>query len=381
MSRKIGLEIECIGLTPSELARGLAEQGVDVTDAGYTHDVFSNWKTVPDGSLRRRAAAELVSPPIVWDAAGKAEVFKVLTALEALGVSTDERCGFHVHVDASDLNANQVRNVFRRYRAFETKIDALLHRRRRGNANNYCRSLRPYNFDAPITSVSQMHRAFTGAECEHRYHKVNYASFLKYGTIEFRQHQGTVRYSDVLNWVTFCVGFLEQSKVIVEPVAAPAPSNVRVCYRPWFNPALCDFNANRIYGMLDRVRRAMYQEMVSHAANPFYRMSMDAVGLYCPLAIREVMKFMGVRVKVYKVRGAKFFYVKDADRIEFVNAVRALVLAHEELYDSEGRVLPHAEEVRAPAAAPGPIAANDDMWLGIDPSTRSYYRIRQATLA
>jgi hypothetical protein len=44
-----------------------------------------------------------------------------------------------------------------------------------------------------------------------RYNKVNLCAFLRHGTIEFRQHSGTMNVDKVINWIVFCVNFVETS--------------------------------------------------------------------------------------------------------------------------------------------------------------------------
>jgi hypothetical protein len=50
-----------------------------------------------------------------------------------------------------------------------------------------------------------------------RYRKVNIASFNRHGTIEFRQHEGTMDPDRILNWVQFCTHFVEESYNNIPP--------------------------------------------------------------------------------------------------------------------------------------------------------------------
>jgi hypothetical protein len=44
-----------------------------------------------------------------------------------------------------------------------------------------------------------------------RYHKFNMESMSRYGTVEFRQHSGTIEPDKAMNWIRVCVAFVERS--------------------------------------------------------------------------------------------------------------------------------------------------------------------------
>ena len=45
-----------------------------------------------------------------------------------------------------------------------------------------------------------------------RYLKLNLQSYLKYGTVEFRQHSGSTKFSKIKNWILICARLVEFSK-------------------------------------------------------------------------------------------------------------------------------------------------------------------------
>jgi hypothetical protein len=45
-----------------------------------------------------------------------------------------------------------------------------------------------------------------------RYYKINPISYLRHGTIEFRQHQGSTSYEKISKWIEFCVKLVDWSR-------------------------------------------------------------------------------------------------------------------------------------------------------------------------
>jgi hypothetical protein len=170
---------------------------------------FKNaWKVVYDGSVR--SGCEVVSP-ILKGQDGLNQIKGVIKAMNKNGARADYRCGLHVHVGATDLSLLELQNVARRYYAFEPVLDTFVSKSRRASKNGYCRSLRDLinaiNCSA-IDGTSDLERMIAD-----RYYKVNLLAFVKHGTVEFRQLEGTTSWTKVCNWVEFCVNFVEASRL------------------------------------------------------------------------------------------------------------------------------------------------------------------------
>lgn len=224
--RKFGVEIEMFGVSPSKIVQALSAAGISVYYQGYTHEVMNSWKIVPDGSLSGNYAVELVSPPLKG-AAGLTEVETVMAVLVAAGGRVNNSCGFHVHHDSNDLTADAARGVLKLYAKFEAVIDNLVAPSRRNNT--FCRSLRTGVegtnqiewIDSRLegNSTQEVAYKFSGNSYhrnETRYRKVNLNCFFTYGTIEFRQHQGTLNGKKAVAWIIFTQRFIErglQSKI------------------------------------------------------------------------------------------------------------------------------------------------------------------------
>lgn len=217
-NRQFGVEIEFSHLTNNismqTLAMEIASQAqVQCQFRDYTHAVTPYWKIVTDASC----GWELVSPPLRGQN-GLDEVRRVVKVLAALGARVSRSCGLHVHVDADGLTVDDVRNTVIRYQSFENVIDGFMPASRRRSVNPFCRSLGEINTTSDFYSQARNIRSLA-ATVDGRYYKINLQSYLRHGTIEFRQHSGTTNHNKINNWIKFCVGFVESS--MVRQSAAP----------------------------------------------------------------------------------------------------------------------------------------------------------------
>ncbi len=214
MDRKFGIELEIVGINREAALRALHAVGINVQAEAYNHTTRGHWKFVSDASVRD--GFEVVSP-VLRGEAGIEEAMTVAEALSDAGATANRTCGFHVHFDASDLSAANVKTIVHRYADHEAEIDAFMPPSRRGAANQFCAPVSRFlthRFDEART-MDELVAAQPG-----RYFKVNLQSYRRHGTLEFRQHSGTVNANKVANWVRFLGEFIDQCK---RP-AAPAPT-------------------------------------------------------------------------------------------------------------------------------------------------------------
>ena len=221
--RTFGIELEAIGLTQRQAAQAICDAGVLCHVESYGHSAPSDWKVVPDGSLPHDGF-EVVSP-ILRGTEGIEQARKVAVALQAAGALVNGSCGFHVHVGAQDLSGADLMNIVRRYQGHSVEIDSVMHSSRRagGSGARWCNEMscliadfRNLNNDATCQQVA--------SRINSRYYKVNLHAFLRHGTVEFRQHNGTLNPEKIVNWIMFCVNFVEQSRMVhtttQQPVSA-----------------------------------------------------------------------------------------------------------------------------------------------------------------
>jgi hypothetical protein len=255
-NRFYGIEIECKGITMAAASAALGDVGIPCVIQGYNHHANTNWKIVPDGSVY--GGFEVVSPKLSGND-GLSQVRKVSEALIRAGARIERDCGFHVHVDALDLNSFTLYNIVKRYAAAENQIDAFMPASRRGNSNSYCRtaanflSLIHWPANGAVTPRDLLRRLTQ----DDRYHKVNLMAYLRHGTVEFRQHSGTINANKMIPWIIFCVNFVENSIVSVTevPVVETSTSTERSEYPipPW----VANLRANSVERKLHTIARTL----------------------------------------------------------------------------------------------------------------------------
>lgn len=223
-TRKFGIEIEFVGIFPSDLYNVISSLGIPCEVEGYNHSTRNHWKITTDSSIQITPGmeygqcGELVSPPLSGTA-GLEQVRKVITALSDAGGTVNKTCGFHVHVDANDLSPSQILNVVRRYGNYENEINAFMPPSRRNGrwaysvGGNYTNDIA----NAVNRDHGNLRNVARGLD---RYRAVNLAAYARHGTVEFRQHGGTANAEKVSNWVQFCLYFVERSILGFDAVAA-----------------------------------------------------------------------------------------------------------------------------------------------------------------
>ena len=196
----------------------------------------SIWITKPDGTAG--VDSELVSPIIPAGPAGDKLVRVALGALALGGVEVSVKCGFHVHFGAvsryghitalrrpGQSQADALKGAAMKraqvwltevYQYFNGVIDSVLPRSRRGSARmcggcemataeNWFLGSKGRNENRKREFIHNPHRSAGGSGGDYgRYYKVNFAALDRHGTVEFRQHQGTINATKSLMWARVC---------------------------------------------------------------------------------------------------------------------------------------------------------------------------------
>jgi len=191
----------------------------------YGHGVSSNWKIVPDATVR---GWEVVSP-ILKGLDAKDQIDAVVTALKGIGCGVNIGTGLHVHHDARGLTGKQIGMTLGTYAAFQPLLNLAVSQSRRGRQYGGYNGIT--NWDQMTENGTdkwnvirggfsnkqfafgddQMRNAITQKFNHNRENSVNVFSLQRHGTIEFRQHQGTLNATKIWTWVLITQSMVERS--------------------------------------------------------------------------------------------------------------------------------------------------------------------------
>jgi hypothetical protein len=218
--RKFGIELELFATreNPSDhaaIVRALTEAGVECKYEGYHHNTRPYWKVVTDASVETpngRKGLELVSPPLSGEE-GLREVEKVCGALATIGAWVSRSCGMHVHHDAADMNIDAIKDLAWLMNRFAPVFDGLVPLSRRAGQNRFCEHWSEYHLTelARVRTLGDLRMRYHG-ESHARYRTLNVCSVQRHGTVEFRQHGGTVEGSKIVAWTLLTQGLVEKAQ-------------------------------------------------------------------------------------------------------------------------------------------------------------------------
>lgn len=225
--RGFGIELEGFGLSRLEVVEALEEQKILCCICDTYSENRTIWTVGTDATISQLYPVEIVSP-VLRGEAGLREIQKVCEILQKAGLRTDESCGLHIHWNVSDYTGHSALNILKLYAKYEKILDLFFEPQRRGDDNQHCRSLikqgeidwihdlnRPFYYRA--FQIAQEFEAavplkpatsFPSA----RHHKVNLCAINKYGTVEFRQHHGTLNFEEIKNWIIFSQQLIQRAK-------------------------------------------------------------------------------------------------------------------------------------------------------------------------
>lgn len=215
--RHFGVELEVIAPDMADIDHALRRARVSAGFGGYhARGGVGQWMITGDSSVQPTPAQiqrgmtrgyELVSPPL-RGRKGIAQLRRVMTELAAAGIEVNKSCGAHVHHCARDFSVATFARLAGNYANLQSAVDTVMPNSRRatvGFGNNYCRPIDGY-------SLRELGRASTLSDVQiahrNRYSVVNFQSFPSYGTVELRQHAGTVNADKLIHWILFGQGMM-----------------------------------------------------------------------------------------------------------------------------------------------------------------------------
>jgi hypothetical protein len=216
MTHSFGIEIETSGASIAAIKREFSNRGI------------KGCEVKPDGTPS--VDAEIVLPPLADCQVAYEYLESVCAAIAATGANVNRSCGLHVHIsnaplaDGSNaaaftgdsiahkertgrylsrhgepLDAVAVKDIMLRYTAQQGTVDGMLPASRRGN--RYCMALNTHAIEAANT-LSELTSATHG-----KFSTINLTTWSR-GTIEFRQHSGTIEAVKIWNWTQFILNLV-----------------------------------------------------------------------------------------------------------------------------------------------------------------------------
>ena len=240
-------------LLKSAKQRGMLNR-IRIKYSGYTHEVTEVTKLVTDGSLNH-GGFEVVSPPLSGDLEQRSWVQRICQSLRGVA-GVDSSCSVHVHVGLRDYDTSRfdaremgvesvdddanynaetaakavVGRVGWAYGYFQSVLNKMVSPSRRNgrwsrditymcsqfdnitelkiDSRVWCDEDEEYQYiSRTVTSPVEIglalfeHLLNGGGHQDSRYQCVNPQAFRKYGTIEFRSHQGSTNPTKIQNWI------------------------------------------------------------------------------------------------------------------------------------------------------------------------------------
>ena len=213
--KRFGIEIEC-----------LSESGyVDISNSLSNHDIYNDydtrnidddeWEITDDSSIRPKTSWENgyeIRSPILMEDQVDEQVTNVCKALEDVSAEINQTCGLHIHIDGRPFTLKEKAKIAAQYVRNQKTIDSIMEKQRHHNTH-----ARGWDEDwakqiiQDIPNVEDLEDVQMLVNPRDRYHKINFRTYQK-GTIEFRQHQGTTYYKDIIQWKNFVTAFVEYAR-------------------------------------------------------------------------------------------------------------------------------------------------------------------------
>lgn len=200
----------------SDIYQMLEEAGFDLQRLNSLKE-YENWNVINDGSVVVRGYfhdVEIVSP-ILKGKKGLAELQRMtvfLNQLKKIGIIKQNRtCGTHVHHSAKKFTA--VSKLIYAGEMAQPIMNQFVTRHRAMTEEQIERY--EMNVDTVYQAPIKKDKYFDGKKLKvsfEKYINLNVNKFRKYGTVEFRQLQGTTQFRKITSWIIMAQRVIRGSK-------------------------------------------------------------------------------------------------------------------------------------------------------------------------
>lgn len=209
---RFGIEIECaVPLGHESLARELTR--LTGLEARYTDQgEYATWEVHNEGiGVNGLYNLELVSPRLRGEE-GLAQIKTMMATLQRMGAVVSAAAGMHVHLDRSHLSDAALGHWHANFIRYEKCFDQLVARRRtcgypQSNAVWLAARMRDGEHRYGATNVIEYARLATVAFARNLLNKGPKFSPREMGTVELRQHQGSLNGTRAAHWLSLMLHF------------------------------------------------------------------------------------------------------------------------------------------------------------------------------
>lgn len=192
-----------------------------------------HWKVAHDGSLRVLEPDEQAIEYVFRKPLDRPTTKKALEYLEKkladATIFESDRTSVHVHINASDLTVLDVYKWLTLYFIFEPTLQKYCGNARMGNHF----ALSSLDAESVITNMTDLLLQGNPPSTNNdlRYAACNYTALGKFGTLEFRAHEGTISAERIWQWVSILLAIKDKAltygtpKDIVDDFSRRGPSD------------------------------------------------------------------------------------------------------------------------------------------------------------
>jgi len=227
MHQLMGVSADPCTYNPSEMFESNTLVGVEIELERVAriniHDVIFHeyWNTVEDGSLRDGGMEFVLSRPFAgYDLETALILFDKNVSKSGHGMRASSRTSVHVHIDIRDLTFAQLTRFVCIYSVFEDCLFNMVGKNRSGNifstslsnAEGELRRLGMYGETPTDRQAQDIFAHFT------KYSACNLQAVRTYGSLEFRNHEGTYDINRIIKWINILMLMKEAAISLELPI-------------------------------------------------------------------------------------------------------------------------------------------------------------------
>jgi putative amidoligase enzyme len=205
-NRAFGVEMECY--CPSNLC-DIDVYGDRSDGVGFTTDIlyengFSHWGSLCSFDESLDESGVEVKSPVLFGQPGFDELKQVVTLLNSNNFYVENDCGLHVHLDAPEFveDTKLAIKTAKSWMKNQSLINNMVADHRIGGS--YCEAW----YEAELEELEEYVENDWGLDGTLR-GAINFGSLTYHGTVEIRQHEGTLNYEEIESWIKFCQAFID----------------------------------------------------------------------------------------------------------------------------------------------------------------------------